>query len=204
MVCQFLLYSKRPSHIYVCVCSFSHIILSCVFSSGNGHLRLWENDFPEQGIIDLWANEASSGKQRSPVGRYPRYAEMIGRKCHSSYPSLFGRWTTSSGFFLFVLITCLLSKHWATCWDGGQDLFLPSSVPLLPRAHCNHCGAASLAGWVTLCSSSRGSRALTGVGDSCFWIEFQLQFEPRRQVLPTETCAVSLPCPTSICCSVRS
>lgn len=104
---------------------------------------------------------------------------------HPILAPLSGRWATSDCLLLSLLFTCSLNRHWARCCcNGGKALFL---IPLLPRVHLNHLEVASLARWATVCCSSWGSKSLTGMGDSRFWFQLQLQLEPWRQVLPIGT-----------------
>lgn len=108
---------------------------------------------------------------------------------HPILAPLSGRWATSDCLLLSLLFTCSLNRHWARCCcNGGKALFL---IPLLPRVHLNHLEVASLARWATVCCSSWGSKSLTGMGNSSFWFQLQLQLEPWRQVLPIGTRVLS-------------
>ena len=119
---------------------------------------------------------------------------------HPPPASLCRRAATRDSLLLAPLLTCLLSKHWARGWDGGQGWLLPSLVSILLRVHFNH-WVASPARWVTYCSSWGSSLS---VGDSSFWFEFQLQLEPWRQGLPIGTWIFAFPHSTSTCCPVHA
>lgn len=159
-----------------------------LFRSGMSVVLFWvvTLDYPRM-IASREERILTKVERKQEFIRRAKRAEWRGTYCvsiwwmksilHPIRAPLSGRWATSDCLLLSLLFTCLLNRHRARCCccNGGKALFL---IPLFPRVHLNHLEVASLARWATVCCSSWGSRSLTGMGDSSFWFQLQLQLEP--------------------------
>lgn len=141
----------------------------CFWSIPERHPTFKPNEYPLLGMVTLDCPRRSAPRKEGTLTKLERKPDFI-RRAEGRVQGL-------------PVHQCILPWH---PFLGGE---LPGTLP--GRVDVSHCEAASC--WVTLCSSPWGLRSLTGLWDSRFCFQFQLQLEPWREELPLEHgCALFL------------